>query len=813
MKTKKFTFLQWVIVLIFLILLNCFVLATEPYAADLHCWYKLDAYNVIYTPTFSNTFSSVAKIDLGNESINGIYYNELILKNTRLDVTNISNFRGVCANGADLNFGKFLHFDLNNNPVASNVFTAVGVGRSIDTQAVLCGIDSSLQYFVSDNNLGVGIANNLYYNFNDELQDINYALKYVKFPIANTFDGFSANNDGTITGVRYNGDIMNARRAIISTPKPIFIFNESDETFNVYSLTGTVSKKIFFTLTTQSYFDLNIVDYNLHCDGQGVTCQIDKTKIGYTMGNIDGHNNQLIIPATITIDASKVPQNILYYLDVNYNAKNGINYSGQSYSKPSVLKTKLLDKQKFQVGARANYEDQGCVGPNGIIGVTGVNVYPRINLGVQPVDENTCEYLIDENYVYCSQTEFLINLGHKIEEIFNLYQTGKSATNFESKLDNLSNFNVSIRSQNLSKNEIFKILSTSSGLFSQTGLNRDLFGSNAQTQFTRLNNLFNKVEFIVVNSSGIQMDLDKISAGKYAVYVNFNNIGTHTNLFNVSSDSLADEKLQIQIILKELSKPEFDWFFYNTNQVIDPLEIEGISNTQNWYQTNIGEKRGVVLEIDENSSHYLINSHLVNQFATPIMIRISASDSNSLNTTFNLMPNNTTYFNNGNAHFTYWTGIGSNMVGSNGCLDISNELTILAHNEPDNLLNGHTADFVLDKYLSVKNTNAIEYLKSIIYLPLIYTTDINMTAPFKIYSKNFTNGTNSILFDSSAIKNEYYINDLQSVFDKIATEEICVYSEPQLNKKVWTLFWNEEKLYTQLDGIIAKITDAKICPN
>ncbi len=522
-------------------------------------------------------------------------------------------------------------------------------------------------------------------------------------------------------------------------------------------------------------------------------------------------------------------------------SKNGLMVAKRTHQlKPTKIEIGLLDKQQFQVKIKSDKEMFNCAGADGTIGQTGPEFAPRINLtlgGNSSTDDSRTISLDecnpkDTNWVYCSQSEFIVSLSRKIAEIATkqsqlssaMQATDRNQTLIDilnKEIDDLENFEIATRDINVSTanltksityiNEQLGALASVSGLEGYT--NEASFGGNETAkQVARMRSLFtgdNKIKF---TSYGGDLTTPKFDAGTYDVTINFISSNGSFELFDNTTNQF-DSDLTIIIDLKQKSLPAYDWFFYD-NGVEDVLsEIIPIEPTiGNSNVTN----RGAIFRFEHtDDNNDLSNSTLWKTFATPLIAKISG-DGNDVYNKFRIIKDGGL----GSLvddTFTYWTGFASTK--GEGCEDISpnQEDGYLLYNAPDLLLdpsNSAMLDVEISEYTYI-GFNDIEYLQSIIYLPYnfeqIDSATLTIDGNLLLTTTNSTCTTVPCKLELKANNTIYKVTSLQEVFDNIVSGKVCVSENRLGNKTNWKLFWNENEILKTLNAKKELITDAELC--
>jgi hypothetical protein len=765
-----------------------------------------------------------------NEKINGTYYKGITLLGTTIIADNFGKFDFHCDNGVSQEEIPYSKLVIDTGELTNS---AKADKTALESGAYYCLLNSdNCITGRSDEQIGYGNMNLI--SVPTTINDINfigphtYSVQVAYHPVANTL--------GTDWRTRLDGNFF------LSGYPSLMVFGPSDENFGFNEQFGTQNKELFFTLYNKFPTDINIISYSINCSN-GVTCTADPRYAGFKVSP----ENSMIIDANFTLNKNNIPSSFSVMLDVNFNIPafsgsanpNNCFKTYSTYSKPAIFNIGLTDQQDFQTEMKASQDQNFCIGEDGMIGQTGESYAPRVNIGFGGIDSNNNLISIDEcdpktptdtvyadnnDWVYCSQKEFLVELGEKIGKIGKIREQIASARadgniTKEQELitqeNKYSNFQTYIKTQNFEKTNITNSLNKIRPLLSLTdliGLN-PYFGNGTNnndnnTQLTMLQNMYNKTTF---TNNGTR------AAGLYTVQIDVNELATPTSsnyLFNTNNE--INSNINIYVTMNRQTTNNFDWMFYQQgdtelteNSIYKPTLLPGSFNTSN------DVKRGVVLELIYSKTGNNDSNTLYNTFAVPFFIRIADTNGKT--------DRNFTIENKGQTTptlFSYWTGFASSL--GSGCRTIANipDPAPLEYRTPDTKKGENTSTWTFEfPDLNSTKKDSVEYLETAIYLPRADDDGIEFSSPFNAYTKNLTcngNPNNRCTFDINSSLASYLIsktNSLTSIITGIKNRDLCVHKGTNdTGNTQWTIFWNQQKILLELGSKKATITDANICP-
>lgn len=660
---------------------------------------------------------------------------------------------------------------------------------------------------VAGGEIGEGNLNEFSHTFSSsDFGGYKNILKRIKYPQAGTKTHLS--QGATVT--------LNDKTKNIYVGIPTLVINgPSDVNTGFYEKFGFYERKIFFNLINPTPLDLNILNYSMNCiGGAGVNCSISNMWIDFDINRF----KKMVIYGTIRVDKNYLPKNpIEVVLDVNYNVRE---FSSNplcpkiytASSPPTKLRYGLMDYQKFQVGLRASRDFNGCVGENGIIGKTGTSAMPRVNIGfggsegsnavsIDECDSLTLSGQVNGTWVYCSRKEFLVELAKRIAQ-------GWSASTGD-KQKYLS-FQTNIRRQSFNKTDINNAINelyTDNFFTNRLGLGDD-YGQSTITQKEKIQNLFKEVEFKQLEGNLI----GELAAGTYNVNINIllTEEQENSGLFNGNS---LDPKIKITVNFSELvKKPEIDWFFYEFGD----YDFNGITpnGAKTFKNTNL-VNRGEILKYVYNGETNNFNNYIFSpSYAVPVIARLKTGSSLSdTNRTFSVSNSIGEV-----DKFSYWTGFASSI--DDGCTNIVTNPksgSVLPYREADSVNDSTRINFYFGQLDNgVIKQNQTMYLQTVLFWPSDISNSINITnAKFKIYTKEEESNSEGTI-NVSNVNNNFKVLDLNSMFEGIKNEKICVhYGATGTRSTSWTIFWNTNSIYRDIqarkEAIINTNKDSQIC--
>ncbi len=539
----------------------------------------------------------------------------------------------------------------------------------------------------------------------------------------------------------------------------------------------------------------------------------------------------MVIPARVTIDKTKTPYSFFSSLDLNFyvmkdatqaiTGSNGNKLIYSTHSTQTKVEAGLLDKQDFQISVIKNPVQRECISDEGEAGVTGEEYAPKVNLYfgsnsppgsasgstvLISKDECTKTSASDNNWVYCSQREFLIALAERINAASNelvIAQNNETDNNqygaqiHRANALELLNFDAYIRAQSITPQGITSSVNAiSEQLFSSTGLVRMNMG-----EFRNLNTAIKFRKTI----NGTEIEDTDIEPGLYYIVVNAPDLGF--GLFKRDSANSVVDGLNVTVSMEKKEDPTFDWFFYYDKNTDDfPTKIASVPNPS-MYTTNV-DARGTILTFEKGAD---ITGQFYKTVAIPIIAKIS--DKNGTGSTPNFkVPGHEA------DTFTYWTGFASNEPNKAGIVDgCTNPFTqkVLPYRVTDERI-ATSGNFIINDAVGTKQ-NGVMYLQTVVYVPTLSGQLTISDAEFGLKWLGYNCDGNSVNRCGATITNivgnypDTKVETLNEVFNGIKNGSICVYQDDSLSNPRWKVFWNQDKVLQKLDANRNEITDANMC--
>jgi hypothetical protein len=611
----------------------------------------------------------------------------------------------------------------------------------------------------------------------------------------------------------------------------LFIFTSEDEIIRFYEKEGTYETSIFFTIVKNHPLKIKIENLNIECDDDpAVNCEI--------LNESDYSDLELVRNNEMTLIEVKIKLNKETYSKKFFNVQLKIDYTlpqvnadvFETESEPKIFRIGLMDQQDFQIKIIGDDTGTTCVSYDGLIGVTGPIYSPRINLtfaednsGVIRTD--TCNLLkedgnLNENWVYCTQNEFIFSVLKNVQEIMRLQdeiQIEKEAqipdwslinekeTELEKYTGGRDGFESNIRDVDFSEENIIdKLNAFDIELAEETGL--EFISMDVSEQIKKITELIEdeKLEF---TANGGTLNNPDLIAGKYNIKISVDN--------PLENRDLSNSKIIID--LSNHRKPAMDWFFYR-NEVLDIDDLQTVI-PENLYETNV-DQRGIILSFTKEPGEFNPSNFILRKtFATPMFMKIER-DSNEVKNEFSVETTNPTDYAI-NDNFGFWSGFASTR--GDGCTDISaeeNETKPLIYRNPDRIIsigeNGRTYNVKLEEYDNISQEDK-QLLQTVIYAPYQGNAGDNIT--FESNASFYTDHTDCIRDCESLIlkgnESNFISNNLTNVFRGIENNEICIGEEIVASGRRWILFWNEDELLRSMNSkkqtVASRISGLDIC--
>lgn len=771
--------------------------------------------------------------------IDGVDYSFFGIPGTKVVARGFGFYNFTCDNGWSASHRSFTGFFSSTNSTIPFLTNSTNADKTpIGTARKWCAIRAD-GCFIQDTNMGAGNLESIEYSLTTR-GDHNVVLKTADKPVANVMPSVWNENSSNNIYVGFPSLIVSGK----GDSKTVFFEKE-----------GEFNKNVVFTLLNKSPLDLNLTNYEIKCLGENIVCSIDKNYIGYTINKFNG---KMIVTGNIKVNKAHLPLTVSVKLDVNYSVPVLSTAACSPYknnlasSKPITHTFGLLDKQQFQIGIKSDFDYTGCVGEDGMIGMTGENFAPRINLGFggkdnddEGVDETGALISIDEcdakkidgslnsDWVYCTQKETLVELAKKIGKLWEIdvnkfNDPSLNKTTLDERKNLYASTQMYLRSQSLTRQSItgtngsIDLLSENFGeILTTIGLptnNPSAFNvSNPSVLSTQMKNLYNNIEFSFNGGQGS----GAITAGLYAVNIDveIDSSATETNLFLQDNSLNPDAKIKIDFT--KISEPSFNWFFYDYGNLEIDLTNTGTQSANLW-EINSG-KRGILLTIEHNPANPNFNNNMFYpNYATTLVARLKSNSSGNADANFSI----TSLGNYDHNNFSYWTGFASSL--DEGCGNIDNEGdSTLPYREPDSRVTyTSTTTFEFSNYKTSK-PNSTMYLQSVLFWPTSFINNSTglvvsplISAPFGLmvngtwYNGSASSPVNNIRLNTPS--DEFMVENLRDLINAIEQEKVCINTSitPTRTTK-WTLFWNQTKILETINSakrnLLTTNNDANLC--
>lgn len=656
----------------------------------------------------------------------------------------------------------------------------------------------------------------------------------------------------------YDGSIsyrhLRTYKIFVGVPSLLVFGKGTKQLINTTNNTSPFTEEVVFTLMNKSVLTNKILDYEIDCGNDpNIECEIDDSykAPGRTPWPIEPGAALFIRGTIIVEDPSKIPTTFPVNLNVTYKVDQITNCPGTgdasqtvncvTGSYPTIYQVGLVDQQDFQIEMKGSDDQTSCVGPNGLMGQTGAAFAPKVHIqfggGIGAdgkliqIDECDARRIIDsdedgifdsfntekEDYVYCSQKEFLIELAAKIERIAEIKEDIAELNIFETSQEyvdklrveeaNLRTFDAYIREQTFTESSIRTAVNGISDeiVFANIGLG---------DKFPQVS-LISRLESLLVD--GVNFSVERADPGLYTVTIDLNDLvdeglieagGTGDRELLFPNGSI-NQNLQITVTLNKKDEPNFDWFFYRNGESDISDEFVNMVTNTNPFITNIRE-RGIVLEYSESGAD---QNKMYVTYAVPVFVKVKGNSSGDSNVLFNISGDVQSGFGATDVGtFTQWSGFASNL--GEGCSstrydDGSEPLPFrIPDVKLDVPINPDGIDFSIDEYEKV-SPNSEMFLETVLYLPIKsdfltgQLARIKWIDPSLLYTKNGVCASPcNIDVSLSGYKLTRPTSEsslLQVVFDKIAEEEICVFNEITPGSSKWIMFWNQQKILEDLE--------------
>ena len=625
-------------------------------------------------------------------------------------------------------------------------------------------------------------------------------------------------------------------KIFVGSPSMLIFGPEQNIIKGTYPGDNDANLTLLYTVMNRSFFDNRIVDYTVTCPS-GITCIPDYTYRGWPIKA----ETEITIPVRVIIPNNKVPINIAINLELDFSANDLTdcdptadgNYC-HTQAQPTTIKLGLLDQQDFQVKSIDTADEQYCVGLDGIVGFTGEEYAPKVNLtfgnntdpliSIDECDELDISKNENPDGVYCSQLEFAFELAEKINSIADLRERIQQfesigdytdATVLRKEENNYTSFSAYLRAQDFAN--IITSISSSDNYFAQTtGLQTWWSAIEQKSYLEKLYNASNGVEFKIMEN-GLLVEQSAITPGVYNVRIDMNELGEITTSNYLFPNGNLNPTLNINVYLEKERSPRLNWFFYQQGYEDDFEDIfngSDVVTATNAYSTNV-QNRGEIIKFNEADGD-LTEASFFETYAYPLFVVVSGNSAGDTNTEIKLNDaGDLTPDFIGKDMLTYWTGFASTK-GNGRETTAQNPLnTFLPYRMPDarigtNLFNFSDVSHNLTKVV----LDSKMLMSTVLYLPYedVSTENLLLQTPMQLYHPQGSCTTPPCTLNLTESMSQFKADDLSEVIEGINDSSICIYQEigsSQENK--WTLFWNEQEILKELTNQIHTIDEITVC--
>ncbi len=460
-------------------------------------------------------------------------------------------------------------------------------------------------------------------------------------------------------------------------------------------------------------------------------------------------------------------------------------------------------------GTLGPYTGNPCVDRKVVSGNTRYDGYINQGSTSTPTGTTTTSTTSDNNdWVFCSQKEFLVMVAERIGKIASLREQIASKTTASEKqtlaleASRYATFEASIRTQEFSQSSIDAAINQINGnaagnIFSNLGFSSYAPDNTTPTnQYERLRKLY--------RNNGVKFNVSSAKAGTYRFEIDMNGLSEYlTNNYLFDVDGNLNSSLDIKVKATHVADPTYNWFFYENGNLEITNESVDSTGATNEQITNVS-KRGILLEFNQSATSTFTSAKLFKTFALPLFIRLADNNGN--------IDTNIFTTNIASDPFTYWTGFASTK--GEGCETIAQNAvdTFLPYRMPDTKKTENNTYYLPE--FTLAKPNSVMYLETVLYYPL-NNVHYTMSTPFKVFTKDSNCNGNSQTKCNFSISSEvttHDMNSLETIFNGIKNEEVCVYKTVSNNTSSWTVFWNQQKMLSDLNTMKRNaIHDANIC--
>jgi hypothetical protein len=830
---------------IVLILLIFSLLFSIVFAGETHCWRQNISRLTSISYTFRETYSSEPLI-YSSEPL-------IVPKEAVLTITGFGNYNYMCDDGASgtaINY--FEVYDKKTGQVINT--NGISSGGPITTGAVMCYDNANNiacykegENFIPERGVcdlhaggtmfvGKGATTKMDISLADFQGEQEWVIRFGA--ITPYFSGITPGSEK----ITFR-DVVNLNFFVDSSKPSILVFPPTPlQKINTFTLEEDVNKEVFFTLLNKSRIPIRINDYSIDCP-PGFNCFLEKNADGnnYYSGYTIGPNQAMIIDVTYSIDKDSIPAKGPSTMKVKFtpNGFKDCPLEGCiASSSPLQFQVGLIDQQDFQINVSNQQEQKYCVDSEGRVGRTGESYLPKINLyfgGNNPLNssndssDETTDSLISPNecssinyltggenqdWVYCTQKEFLVQLARRIDLYYTNLTSIKSleslarfseAQELREANGLISNFPANLRAQNLNfdnrSTSISELAEINDIIFSRIGFLGE--------QIDDISKLESLIKGITIRKlvNGVPVDALEITPGEYDVSIDIN---IDNDIMGLFAEGELNDQVNILVSLEKKSEPKLNWFFYYQDNNFDNINY---APTIESIYTNNYSKRGLIMSFEKENGGVGELKNFYSTYSVPLITRLVDQNSGEdyiSDSKFEVNINNHTY-ETGDI-FSVWSGFASSL-GEKGC-----ESTVKSTSKKG--LPYRVLDIALDELgrFEIPDLNNLKsdtkmYLSTVLYLPS--NEEIHIKAPFNVYTQNDVIEGDQYSIGTTIIKASDYpenkIDSLKKLFENISEEKVCILYDNSTSVEKWDLFWNQDKILDQLENVKANIDDAKRC--
>jgi PKD repeat protein len=512
-------------------------------------------------------------------------------------------------------------------------------------------------------------------------------------------------------------------------------------------------------------------------------------------------------------------------LNVKYTDLFGASDKQVTEWKKTVVEVASIESDKFHVKLKVQ-EQNFCVGPNGLFGLTGKAALPKVRFswkfvgnGAIKIDE--CDKKESDDFIYCDPTQFAIELAQKLNKIDELARSKKYA-----EIKNYTSFKAYLIADNYSEN----FQKDFAQYYTQGFLEAPSWFTSSSTPWYKY----------FENPSHLRFEPREIEGGLYAVTIDFNFQGSEYDFFKegmpnatitVKFEKLHDVSVDVldspfyympfNGLVGASGRADYGIGFTNTTE---PIVINIINNTPINTSAKGGKKQitthlyrefedilraqSRVLEID------LANTTMNFYISQPMPVIMGIKSRNNLAEGFYQIYGTDTALGADKNTIAYWTGIAASP--NLKCGDFYGYE--LPYKEPD-----VSASSLAESCAELQNNMpAFGFQwKNVVNNESLFLSTVFYTPPNRHMSiANACTASSCILASPSGLSRSTaeplsldsttYVEKLQDVIKLIEQEYICVVPQQgnmPAQQNTYVFFWNEQKLNEQLESAKKRIAE------